>query len=325
MTRLIFALTMLLAAAPAVAQPGDWSSRNRRDGVHLRILGNYELPANITAREPIVVIGGSATINGRAEDDVVVIGGTLRIGPTAVVRGDVAAIGGEALIHPAAQIAGEINRTVMMGPDFDFGAGWLTSGWWVAFAFGATLLRLGVVLIVALLLTVVVPKWIDDISRRASSAPLASAAIGIAGQVLFVPTLIAVTMALVVTIIGIALLAAFPFVLGAGALLWVAGFAAVAINVGARLRGREAGASTARVVDLLVGFALIAAITLLAHAVALGSGGGPLYWMLRGAGWLIEWMAWTLGLGAALAALIGSRYPTTPPAIPYVTPAPTAS
>jgi hypothetical protein len=325
MTRLILAVTMLLAAAPAFAQPEDWSYPDRRDGVHLRILKDYELPATVTSREPIVVIGGSATINGRAEDDVVVIGGTLRVGPTAVVRGDVVAIGGESIIDPAAQIAGEINQTVMTGPDFDLGIGWLTSGWWAAFAFGATLLRLGVVLIVAILLTVVAPDWINTISQRASSAPLAAAAIGVAGQVLFVPALIAVTIALVVSIIGIALLAAFPFVLGAAALLWVAGYAAVAANIGARLRNREAGASSAPIVDLLIGFALLSAVTLLAHTVALGTGSGPFYWMLRGAGWLIEWGAWTVALGAALTALLGSRYPSTPPALPYATPAPTTS
>src|SRR5688500_17148023 len=163
MTRLILAVTMLLAAAPAFAQPDDWSYPDRRDGVHLRILKDYELLATVTSREPIVVIGGSATINGRAEDDVVVIGGTLRVGPTAVVRGDVVAIGGESIIDPAAQITGEINQTAVIGPDWDLGGlDWGTSGWWATFAFGATLLRLGIVLSVALLLTVVAPDWINS-------------------------------------------------------------------------------------------------------------------------------------------------------------------
>jgi hypothetical protein len=326
MIRAILAAILLLTAGPALAQSDeDWSSRTHHDGVHLRILNNYELAATATAREPIVVIGGSATINGRAEDDVVVLGGTLRLGPTAVVRGDVVAVGGEAIIDPAAQISGEITRTVMMGPDWDLGGmGWLTDGWWAAFAFGATLLRLGIVLVIAMLLTVVAPGWINSIAQRASSMPLGSAAIGVAGQVLFVPGLIAVTVALVMSVIGILLLVAYPFVLGAAALLWVAGYAAVAANLGSRLRGREAGVSGAPILDLLIGFALISAVTVLAHSVALGSGPGPLMWILRGTGWLIEWMAWTMGLGAALAALFGGRQPVTPPAIPYATPAPTS-
>jgi hypothetical protein len=324
MSRLILATALLLAGAPAFAQSEDWAYPDRHDGVHLRVLQDYELPAGITSREPIVVVAGSATINGRANDDVVVIGGTLRLGPTAVVLGDVVAIGGQAIVDPAARISGEINQTVVIGPDMDFGGlGWLTNGWWAAFAFGATLLRLGIVLTVAMLLTVVAPDWINGIARRASSAPLASAMLGVAGQVLFVPGLIAVTIALVVSIVGILLLAAFPFVVGAAGLLWVAGFAAVAANIGSRLRGREAGVSRAPIVDLLIGFALISTLTLTADAVAMGSGSGPLLWMLRGAGWLIEWTAWTVGLGAALVAMFGSRQPAPPP-IPYGSPAPRA-
>jgi len=324
MCRLILAAAILLTAAPAFAQPDDWYP-NRHDGVHLRILNDYELPAGVTSREPIVVIAGSATINGRAEGDVVVVGGTLRAGPTAVIRGDVVAIGGEAIIDPAAQISGEVNQTAIIGPDWDLGGiDWGTSGWWATFAFGASLLRLGIVLCVALLLTVVAPDWINSIARRASSAPLGSAAIGVAGQVLFVPGVIAVIVALVVSIVGILLLAAFPFILGAAGLLWVAGYAAVAANIGSRLRGREAGVSGAPILDLLIGFTLISGLTLVAHAVAMGSGSGPLVWMLRGSGWAIEWMAWTVGLGAALAAVFGSRQRVTPPPLPYASPAPTA-
>jgi hypothetical protein len=134
-----------------------------------------------------------------------------------------------------------------------------------------------------------------------------------------------VTVALVVSIVGILLLVAFPFLLGAAALLWVAGYAAVAATIGARLRGRDAGVSRAPMLDLLVGFALISSLTLVAHAVAIGSGAGPLLWMLRGAGWLIEWTAWTVGLGAAVAVAVGSRAHVTPPVIPYASPAPTTS
>jgi hypothetical protein len=107
--RLILALALVLSAAPAFAQAeaDDWTvqerheaARQRReewerwrrdghDGVHLRMLRNYYLAADATASEPIVVVGGDATIDGHADDDVVVIGGTLRLGPKAVVGGDV--------------------------------------------------------------------------------------------------------------------------------------------------------------------------------------------------------------------------------------------
>ena len=128
------------------------------------------------------------------------------------------------------------------------------------------------------------------------------------------PALVSVTFALVVSIVGVLLLLAFPFVLGAAALLWVAGFTAVAVNVGAALRGRRAHTSRPRLFDLLVGFAAITALSVIAEALALSSGsfsGG--FWSVRTAGWLVEWLAWTVGLGAALAALLGGRQPARPP------------
>jgi hypothetical protein len=319
----LFALVVLFAGQAASAQPAEWPHGDRRNGVHLRILRDYELPAGSTAHEPIVVIGASATINGRAEDGVVVIGGSLRVGPTAIVRGDVVAVGGEAIVDPAAQIAGTVDTTLIVGPDFDLAIGPFVSGWWPAFAFGATLLRLGLVLIVALLLTVVAPDWIRGISRRAAASPLAAAGVGVTGQVLFVPAVVAVTVALIVSIIGILVLFTFPFLMGAAALLWVAGFTAVAINLGSALRGR--GLSTYRppAIDLLIGFFAITAVTLIAQAMAFTPGSfGPLLWVVRTLGWLIEWMAWTVGLGAALVALLGSRQPAMPPPMPLATPLP---
>src|SRR5215216_127884 len=311
-TRLIVALMVLSAATAVSAQHADWRDGDH-DGVHLRVLRDYELPANATAREPIVVIGGSAKINGHAEDDVTVIGGTLHIGPTAVVGGDVVTVGGEAIIDPAAQIAGEINRSVVVGPDIQLGLGWLSTGWWTLLAFGATILRLGIVFVVAVLLTLVAPDWINSIARRASSAPLGSAAIGVAGEILAVPAAVAVTIALVLSVIGILLLVAFPIVLGAAGLLWVAGYAAVAAQVGLRLRGRDAVATKVTILDLFIGFALISALTLMAHGLMIGSGSaGPFLWMLRAAGWFVEWIAWTVGLGAALASVFGGRQPVTP-------------
>lgn len=312
-TRSLLLLTLIvIAPAPSVyGQPGDWSY-GRRDGVHLRIFRDYRLPAGATAQEPIVVIGGSATIDGRAEDDVVVLGGSVRVGPTAVIGGDVFLAGGETIIDPAARIAGRVDTALIVGPDFDIGIGRF-AGWWPAVTLGLTILRLGIVLIVALLLTVVTPQWIRGIAARVSS-PISAGAIGLAGQVLFVPAIVSVTFALVVSIVGILLLLAFPFVLGAAALLWVAGFTAVAINVGAALRGRRADAARPRLFDVLLGFTAITAVTLVAEALALSAGSpGAGYWNIRTAGWVIEWAAWTVGLGAAVASLLGGRQPAAPP------------
>lgn len=136
------------------ARRDAWDSGERdRDGVHLRLGRSYTLPAGEVSREPIVVIGGSATIDGRAEDDVVVIGGSLKVGPAAVILGDVVTVGGDATVDPAATIQGKVDETIVLWPDFDFNWNGFSDGWWMVASFGAMLVRLGLVLFVSLLIT----------------------------------------------------------------------------------------------------------------------------------------------------------------------------
>src|SRR3954470_14360623 len=65
------------------------------EGAHIVLGQDYHLAEGSTATEKVVVLGGSATIDGHAEDDVVVMGGSIRLGPKSVVDGDVSVIGGE--------------------------------------------------------------------------------------------------------------------------------------------------------------------------------------------------------------------------------------
>jgi len=335
LTRLILALSLVLAAAPAFAQAEDdgtyrgrraerlerrwerWSNGRDRDGVHLRVLRDYNLRAGATATEPIVIIGGSATIDGTTDDDVVVIGGTLRVGPKAVIGGNVVTVGGEAIIDPSAQVRGKVDEAVVVWPDFDVDFGWLryTQGWWPVAVFGATLFRLGLVLIVSLLLTVVAPGWIRSMAARASSV-LSAGLLGAAVEVLFVPALLAVVVGLLISIVGIPLLGAIPFVLAAGALVWVGGFAAVAVCLGARLRGGSVSTSSSPVADLMIGFVALTSFTMIAHFMSIGPGWtGPMGWIVGAAGVAIEYVAWTIGLGAALSSL-AVRRPVMPPRVP---------
>jgi hypothetical protein len=297
----------------------EWRDRGgRNDGVHLRILRDYYLASGAIASEPIVVVGGSATIDGRAEQDVVVIGGTLRAGPTAVIRGDVVTVGGDAIIDPSAQVSGDIERTTITWPTVDFGWGSVPNGWWALVGFGSMVLRLGLVLFVSLFMVWLAPGWIDRIGGRLSGAGGSALALGLVTEVLFVPVLIVVAIAMAITIVGIPLLLLLPFFVAGVGLLWVAGFAAVAVRIGARLRGQGSGPSSSPTLDLLTGFFATTIITVAAHFLALGpSWMGPMAWMMGVAGFVVEYVVWTLGLGAALTAWLGGRR-DTPPAIPIM-------
>jgi hypothetical protein len=309
--RQILALSLLLAASPAVAQDPDvdWD-RVHGDGVHLRILRSYTLSEGETASEPIVVIGGSARINGHAEDDVTVIGGRLRLGPKAVVDGDVVTVGGEIEKDPGAVVRGTTDEAAVRMPGIVFDPEWSGQGW-TYLAVGGTVVRMSFFLIVSMLLTVLAPRWIGSMSRRPA---VTSGLLGLAVQLCIVPVLFIVVVALIVSIVGIPLLAAMPFALAALGLVWIAGFTGVAVRVGAALRGRSHSDADASVADLFLGFIVIAAMTVGGHLLALGFGWfSPVSWPVRAAGLAIEYVAWTIGLGAAIGSLFAASRATPPP------------
>jgi len=284
--------------------------RFRRDGVRLRVFDSYTLPEGDTASEPVVVIGGSADIDGHAEDDVVVIGGNLRLGPKAVVDGDVVAVGGELTMDPAAVVKGTVDEATVPWPSLEFVPDWDPGRWWTALVVGGTVFRLFFTLAIAVLLTLVAPGWIGTIAGRPAGT---SGLLGFAVEVLLVPALVVLTVVLLVTIVGIPLLAAIPFLLAALAVVWVAGFTGVAVRLGGALRGGRSG-SSASVFDLLIGFAAIVGVTIVAHVFAAGLDWlSPISWPVRAAGMAIEYIAWTIGLGAALTSLFAAPRVTPPP------------
>jgi len=334
----LFALAMVVPVLAQAQNPGDtWeerqSARERRqeqrqerreeqrermqrmrerwgnDGVHLRILRSYALAEGETASEPVVVVGGSATIDGHVEDDVVVIGGRLRLGPKAVVDGNVVTVGGGIDRDPAATIRGSVDEGAVPWPSITFDPDWNTSAWWRAAAIWGSFIRMSIILCIAMLLTLVAPQWIGSIAGRPAAI---SGVTGLVAEVLGVPALIVLTIILIVSIIGIPLLLGMPFLLAAIGFLWVAGFTGVAVRLGRMLRGVSVSGEPT-VVDLLVGYTVIVAVTVTGQLLALSTGWFGIAWSIRSAGLLIEFVAWTIGLGAVLTSLFGSRREMPPP------------
>lgn len=232
------------ARARAERRGADWHFETT-NGAHILIGKGYTLPEGSVATEGIVVVGDDVTIDGTAEDDVVVVGGHLRIGPKAVIHGDVATIGGELDVDPGARIDGDVNTTHIAWPDWNWTwGGWpvmprIGDVWWEGAAFAFTIGRFVLVLFLSILLVVIAPRWTGSIASRLSGGPLVSAIAGFAAEIFFAPAMIILTIALIITIVGIPLLAGLPFLIAAFALLWVAGYATVAGVLGARLRGAD--------------------------------------------------------------------------------------
>lgn len=119
-------LTAVLAAAtltvPAAAQTQDVDMRVRWPNPALRILESYTLKAGDEARE-VLVIAGDATIEGRVDEDVVVIAGKAQLSPTAVIEGSFLVIGGTAVIAEGAQVHRDVVVVGGLEAPPGFGAG----------------------------------------------------------------------------------------------------------------------------------------------------------------------------------------------------------
>jgi hypothetical protein len=329
MLKALAGLMLLFAAQAAYAQPGDWDidhGRHRHGGgARVLVLRNYHLQAGDTTHGPVVVIGGRATIDGHADDNVVVLGGSLRVGPQAVIDGDLVTVGGEAFVDPQARVYGDVNKTVVRWPDVDGRWDPMPRRWLAGVALAATILRLLIVFFVAAMLAAVAPGWVRGIAARVGAAPAVSAVTGVACQIAFVPVLIVVIVALAVSVIGIPLLGALPFVIAGAGVAGTAGFTAVAARIGAHLRGTTVEASRALVADVLLGFGAVSLVTIVASVLAFGPfWTSPLILSVGAVGMLIEYLAWTIGIGAATASML-TRWTGPAPAagVPPIAPAPT--
>ena len=323
--RMFLVVTLLFAAAvQAVSAQDEWRPRRRYrgDGLHVRIAKDYYLPADQVATRPVVIVGGAATIDGTVEDDLIVIGGSVRVGPTAHVRGDLTTVGGEVILADGADVTGQIHDVNVVWPEIRFVLrDWIRGpdrGLWAMFSLLGNIFRLTLVMIAACVLAFVAPAWVGRVARRSGDAPLAAGLTGFAAQVLFVPVLVVVVIGLVITLIGIPLLLLVPFALFGFAVMWLAGFAAVAANVGARFRSRTGGASIdVPVFDVACGVALLGLLSILGNMLALGPRAfGPAAAACGAAGIAIEYLAWTVGLGAALLAPFRPQWNTQPPPLP---------
>ena len=108
------------AQAEGEAEPPDSprpspGERRRAMGPVVRVGDSYTLRAGDRVRE-VVVIAGSATIEGEVDGDMVVVLGTVRLGGTSVVRGDLVVVGGSATVESGAVVERDL---VVVGGELD--------------------------------------------------------------------------------------------------------------------------------------------------------------------------------------------------------------
>lgn len=261
------------------------------------------------ARRDVVVMGGNLVVNGEAVD-VVNIGGSMRLGPDARIKGDVVNVGGALNRSPGAQIDGEVVNVGITGLD-GIGVPWVPGamawGDWWGFTPFHMMWRTTQLVYWLLLGLLVVALTGDRVSASAHAIAREPLRLGLIGLLGFFALLLLCVFFLILSF----LLIGIPFFL-ALSLLWVAayifGMVAVFQVVGQGVL-RALGKRDSAQLGLVVAGAL--ALCVLRYFPFFGG--------------LLWWIAGFLALGAVFATRFGTNRPWLggQPVAPPAPPAPT--
>ena len=325
--RHILLLTLALVITPLAlaAQPPARDSGAGREptykltGTRVAFAQNVRIAADEEITDGVAVFGGSLRVDGRVSDGILVVRGDVQLGPAADVRGDVVIVGGSLIRDPESRLAGAVSY-VSLG-DWSRGTGLLDwrpslalgeTGRWLSL--GATVFRVAAIAAFMILVLLVARAPVARVGRAAAAEPVRAAIIGLAAEVLFLPFVLVCSIALGITIIGLPFV--FLLVPMAFALAFVAfllGYTALACRLGEWLEDRLGWRPRSAFTATAMGMLLIIGPTILARA--LGIAPEPARLAAFGVlvfGVCLEFVIWTIGLGATLMTGFG-RWNTSPP------------
>lgn len=266
----------------------------------------------------VVAIGGDVTVKGIVTGNVIAIGGDVFVASTGVVEGDAVSVGGEVEKETGAVIRGErvgvsffpkkffrpfppvgfllgFPSTHIIGPPPFFGG-------FGGLALFARIIKILLFLFLGIIVISIVPKNVTKIKDKIRQDFLKSALVGFAAQILILPIFIL----LIVTIIGIPVaLLVEPLLILAALIL---GYAGVSYFIGEKLREGTSLKPDTPMMTLVIGILVLEAVLLLARVV--GIFGDFLFafsWILTFIGWIIWYVAVTVGFGACILTRLGTR------------------
>ena len=159
-----------------------------------------------------VSVGGSVTVYGQVEEDVVAVGGSVYLKDTAAVGGDTVSVGGKIMREPGAIAKGEITEVSAAG--ISPAVSYFTKGGMLqGLGIFRLLTILGVVVLAIILVAMFMPQ-LGRVSGELEGDLLRNFLIGLVIALLFFPIMIA----LAVSIIGIVLIPVWVILLGAACL-----------------------------------------------------------------------------------------------------------
>jgi hypothetical protein len=318
----------LAVPAPAFAQSPD-STTYRLTGSRIAVGQDVRIERDEEVMDAVLVLGGSATIDGRVREGVVVVGGNLHLSSTADVRGEVVLVGGTLTRDNGSRLVGDVSyvsfgewsrRNFGFWPTIRFGE----MGRWLSLA--GTMGRISVLALLMAVMLVVARAPVARVGRAALAEPLRALIIGLAAEIFFIPVLIAASIGLALTIIGIPFVAVLvPIAIVMAVFAFVLGFTALACRLGEWIEDRLGWRPGNAFVATAIGFLVLLTPTLLARFMNVASANvAPLTFGLVTIGLTVEFVAWTIGLGGAIMTGLGRWY-TVPPPITAQPAEPTAS
>lgn len=290
--------------------------RTRRREDIVRIGGSVTVNDDEYVRGDVVVVGGSANINGEVAGEVVVVGGSARFGPQADIGRDITVVGGGISRDPGAIIRGGINEIGFGGIPWRGEWGrhaewdWMDGLYPVARLTG-TLVRITLLILLTTLVLFVARTPVEQIADRVAADPVKSWFVGFLAEMLFIPVLIMTAVVLAISIIGIPLLVLLPVAIVALLVVMLVGFTGVAYHIGRLLQDKVDALRTRPYAATFTGILLIVSPVLLARLVGLTGDLRFIVWPIAAVGFLLEYVVWTAGLGAAALARF-NRAPHAP-------------
>jgi hypothetical protein len=269
--------------------------------------GNRAVPAGTTAEGPIAITNGTLDVFGTVRGDVYAVAGDVRVHRGGRITGDCVAIGGQIIIDggaidgakrsmrgapagaPAAATAAQPRSTLQ---SIKLAVGWFA-----------------ILMMIGLGVMVFAEGSLDGVVIALERGFARAFWMGFAGQLVLLPGLLLVVVALTISVLGILLIpfAIVSYVVAAAGLMTL-GFLAVARLTGGALTA-DAGTTSPRGVHLralFTGLVVYLALWLLAAAFTWSPVIGAL---LRALAMAVTWVAATVGLGAALASRAGTQRP----------------
>ena len=305
-------------APPVFDRPSPAEARPvyRRSGARLGVAKPIVVAADEEVTDGVFSLGGSVRIEGRVREDVVVVGGDLTLAPTADVRGDLTVVGGTLTIADGARHSGAVHHAE--GASWPRWS-WPTVGWswfepggaasWLPLA--GTTTRILLLAIAMAAVAFFAQSRVARIGAAAVATPVRAGLVGLAAQAIFVPALIIVAIVMAITIVGLPFVAiVVPLAVFAMLATMVLGFTSLAARLGQHVTGHDT------VVSVLAGLVIIVLPTFLARLAGVGPDAlRAVTVTLLVVGTVVEYLAWTVGLGAAVMTGLG-RWAVVPPPMP---------